>query len=171
MNNSILRIKVQLIISALFVFSCGEAGKQKVVKKVSDTVTTVQKVDAVQTSLKNLPKKEIQNSPKNRVEGKTYVGQLSQSCALTSNGAYYVYMLLQLKFDHDHVTVTNLRVASSLRIINEKNYTYQINGNQILIDGLEDFKSFKIKNDKLIGTNRSDSTIDFLTGKGSFFDR
>ncbi|SDR03963.1 hypothetical protein SAMN05421664_3242 [Chryseobacterium soldanellicola] len=105
------KIKKQFVLLfIIFLFSCNENSNQQVEKKINDTISTNLKAEPVKNNNKSLPHRNIENGAKSRVAGKTFVAKLSQSCRATTNGAYDIYIFLNLSFDYDSVTITQQRV-------------------------------------------------------------
>ncbi|MBW3524356.1 hypothetical protein [Chryseobacterium sp. NKUCC03_KSP] len=162
-----------VFLSVLLLFNCNgnSNGNQESNKRINDTISVNGKVESVKNENKNLPAQYTENTTKNRLAGKTFVGKLSHSCRATTNGAYDIYIFLHLSFDRDSVKITRRRVDIETHIIDEKVYAWNMLGNKLIIDHFDDYSKLQIKTDRLIGTQYDGSTIEFLNSNVHHFKR
>lgn len=168
----LLKIKKQFVLLlVLLLCACNGKSNQQTEKKASDTIGINLKVNPVKKNNENLSDQPTENASKSRVIGKTFVGKLSHSCRATTNGAYDIYIFLDLSFDHDSVTVTQQLVDTETHIIDEKVYPWKMLENEVIIDHFDDYGKLQIKKDRLINTKYDGSTIEFLNSNVHHFNR
>lgn len=149
--------KLMMLLSILFL---GCHGKKHNEENLSDTMVTSQKVKLIKNGKTSADKNVT--AVENQIIGKTFVGKLSQSCVMTTNGGYDIFNFLLLTFNKDTVSVSQQRIDIETRIISKKAYSWEVSGNSVIINDYNDYGILHFKVDTLNGTKPDGSIIKFI---------